>query len=94
MNNQHWKERDLAVIWHPCTQMKDHEQLPLIPIRSGKGVWLDSLPAKWIADVDIPPDPSFSGIPLRQSSLQFISLTEAQRARLKEYISRFTEENE
>jgi hypothetical protein len=61
---------------------------------AGKGVWLDSIPAKWIADVDIPPDPSFSGIPLRQSSLQFISLTEAQRARLKEYISRFTEENE
>ncbi|HFS85016.1 MAG TPA: adenosylmethionine--8-amino-7-oxononanoate transaminase [Epsilonproteobacteria bacterium] len=32
--------RDLEVIWHPCTQMKDHETLPLIPIRSGKGVYL------------------------------------------------------
>jgi adenosylmethionine-8-amino-7-oxononanoate aminotransferase len=33
--------RDLAHIWHPCTQMKDHEQnLPLIPIRRGEGVWL------------------------------------------------------
>ena len=61
---------------------------------AGKGVWLDSVPAKWIADVDIPPDASFSGIPLRQSSLQFISLTDAQRALLKEYISRFTEESE
>ncbi len=32
--------RDLAVLWHPCTQMKDHEQLPLIPIARGEGVWL------------------------------------------------------
>ena len=33
-------QRDLEVIWHPCTQMKDHETLPLIPIASGKGVYL------------------------------------------------------
>jgi adenosylmethionine-8-amino-7-oxononanoate aminotransferase len=33
-------QRDLEVIWHPCTQMKDHETLPLIPIRSGKGIYL------------------------------------------------------
>jgi len=33
-------QRDLEVIWHPCTQMKDHETLPLIPIKSGKGVFL------------------------------------------------------
>ena len=39
-NNQHIAERDLAVLWHPCSQMKDHEQLPLIPIQSGEGVWL------------------------------------------------------
>jgi len=32
--------RDLEVIWHPCTQMKDHETLPLVPIKSGKGVYL------------------------------------------------------
>lgn len=24
LNNQ-WMQRDLAVLWHPCTQMKDHE---------------------------------------------------------------------
>lgn len=40
-NNQHIARRDLAVLWHPCTQMKDHEQLPLIPIKSGQGVWLE-----------------------------------------------------
>jgi len=33
-------ERDLQHLWHPCTQMKDHEQLPLIPIQRAKGVWL------------------------------------------------------
>lgn len=33
-------EQDLQHIWHPCTQMKDHESLPLIPIKSGKGVYL------------------------------------------------------
>lgn len=34
-------QRDLKVLWHPCTQMKDHETLPLIPIRRGEGVWLE-----------------------------------------------------
>ena len=33
-------QRDLNVLWHPCTQMKDHEQYPLIPIQRGEGVWL------------------------------------------------------
>ncbi|MEY3089937.1 MAG: adenosylmethionine--8-amino-7-oxononanoate transaminase [Pseudomonadota bacterium] len=42
MSDQNGKmmQRDLEVIWHPCTQMKDHETLPLIPIKSGKGVYL------------------------------------------------------
>ena len=39
--------RDLAVVWHPCTQMKDHERLPLIPIARAEGVWLyDSAPLR------------------------------------------------
>jgi adenosylmethionine-8-amino-7-oxononanoate aminotransferase len=33
-------ERDLKVVWHPCTQMKDHEWLPMTPIARGSGVWL------------------------------------------------------
>jgi len=32
--------RDLKAVWHPCTQMKDHEKIPLIPIKKGEGVWL------------------------------------------------------
>lgn len=41
MNNQEISERDLAHIWHPCTQMKDHEFLPMTPIRKGEGVYLE-----------------------------------------------------
>jgi adenosylmethionine-8-amino-7-oxononanoate aminotransferase len=41
MPNLDLVRRDLAAVWHPCTQMKDHEWLPLIPVRSGKGVWLE-----------------------------------------------------
>jgi adenosylmethionine-8-amino-7-oxononanoate aminotransferase len=39
--NAPYVARDLAHVWHPCTQMKDHEQLPLIPIRSAQGAWLE-----------------------------------------------------
>src|SRR5579871_5257935 len=40
--NAPWIERDLRHVWHPCTQMKDHEgQIPLIPVRRGAGAWLE-----------------------------------------------------
>ncbi|PKM28681.1 MAG: adenosylmethionine--8-amino-7-oxononanoate transaminase [Gammaproteobacteria bacterium HGW-Gammaproteobacteria-11] len=39
LNNQ-WMQRDLSVLWHPCTQMKDHEHMPIVPIQRGEGVWL------------------------------------------------------
>ena len=38
--NQALLERSLEAVWHPCTQMKQHESLPLLPIASGQGVWL------------------------------------------------------
>jgi len=40
MPNQELLARSLAAVWHPCTQMKRHETLPLVPIARGKGVWL------------------------------------------------------
>jgi adenosylmethionine-8-amino-7-oxononanoate aminotransferase len=40
-DNKSWMERDLAHVWHPCTQMKDHESVPMIPLRAGRGVWLE-----------------------------------------------------
>ena len=37
----HWRSRDLAVLWHPCTQMREHpHELPLVPIAHGDGAWL------------------------------------------------------
>ncbi|CAA6818182.1 MAG: Adenosylmethionine-8-amino-7-oxononanoate aminotransferase (EC [uncultured Sulfurovum sp.] len=39
-NNAQIVTDDLKNIWHPCTQMKDHETLPLIPINRGKGIYL------------------------------------------------------
>ena len=35
------QQRDLRHLWHPCTQMHDHEWLPLIEVASAKGVWLE-----------------------------------------------------
>ncbi len=34
------EEKDLKYIWHPCSQMKDYEELPPIVIDHGKGVYL------------------------------------------------------
>ncbi|MDD2697992.1 MAG: adenosylmethionine--8-amino-7-oxononanoate transaminase [Arcobacteraceae bacterium] len=41
MTNQELKEEDLKYIFHPCTQMKDHEKLPLISIKKAYGVYLE-----------------------------------------------------
>lgn len=43
-------QRDLSVLWHPCTQMKDHETIPLLPIRRGEGVWLEDFEGKRYID--------------------------------------------
>jgi adenosylmethionine-8-amino-7-oxononanoate aminotransferase len=40
MNNQQLLQRSRAAVWHPCTQMKQHETLPLVPIASAQGAWL------------------------------------------------------
>lgn len=48
--NASLKARDLRHVWHPCTQMKDHQWLPMIPIRSGKGVWLEDFEGKRYID--------------------------------------------
>jgi adenosylmethionine-8-amino-7-oxononanoate aminotransferase len=40
MPNSDLLTRSLAAVWHPCTQMKRHEILPLVPIQRGQGVWL------------------------------------------------------
>ena len=48
--NDFYAARDLAHVWHPCTQMKDHEDLPLIPVRRGAGVWLEDFEGRRYLD--------------------------------------------
>lgn len=38
--NRAFVARSLASVWHPCTQMKHHEQFPLVPIVRGDGAYL------------------------------------------------------
>jgi adenosylmethionine---8-amino-7-oxononanoate aminotransferase len=39
-SNAALSRRDLKHLWHPCTQMHDHESVPMVPIVRGEGVWL------------------------------------------------------
>ncbi len=40
MNNTTLIQRSLAHVWHACTQMKQHEAQPPLPIARAEGVWL------------------------------------------------------
>ena len=40
MIDQHWTDRSLNSVWHPCTQMKAHEESALLAIKNGRGVYL------------------------------------------------------
>ena len=48
--NQALLARSLNAVWHPCTQMKQHESMPLLPIESGQGVWLTDFDGKRYLD--------------------------------------------
>lgn len=50
MSNQDLLSRSLRSVWHPCTQMKQHETYPLIPIQRGDGVWLYDADGKQYLD--------------------------------------------
>ncbi|MFA7083583.1 MAG: adenosylmethionine--8-amino-7-oxononanoate transaminase [Arcobacteraceae bacterium] len=41
MTNEELMQEDLKYIFHPCSQMKDHETLPLIPIKKGNGAYIE-----------------------------------------------------
>ena len=46
-----WQARDLAVLWHPCTQMREHpDTLPLVPIAHGEGAWLTGMDGRRYLD--------------------------------------------
>ncbi|UGA36059.1 aminotransferase class III-fold pyridoxal phosphate-dependent enzyme [Chromobacterium haemolyticum] len=50
MDNQIWLQRSFNTVWHPCTQMKRHEALPIVPIASADGVWLSDFDGKRYLD--------------------------------------------
>lgn len=50
MDNQSLIQRSLQHVWHPCTQMKRHETLPLVPIARAEGVWLYDLEGRRYLD--------------------------------------------
>ncbi|OGA44338.1 MAG: adenosylmethionine--8-amino-7-oxononanoate transaminase [Betaproteobacteria bacterium RIFCSPLOWO2_12_FULL_63_13] len=35
-----WVERSLAAVWHPCTQMQSHPELPMLAVARADGPWL------------------------------------------------------
>ncbi len=41
---------DAQHVWHPCTQMKDHESFPVIPIVKGEGAYIYDSSGKKILD--------------------------------------------
>jgi len=44
MSQPHFWHLDAQyALWHPCTQMKDHETYPLLPIQRGSGIWLEDV---------------------------------------------------
>lgn len=45
------EERDLRHIWHPCSQMKDYEQLPPVPVKSASGIYLEGYDGKKYMDI-------------------------------------------
>ena len=50
LNQSSLVDRSLAAVWHPCTQMKQHESFPLVAIASGKGAWLYDEDGKALLD--------------------------------------------
>lgn len=48
---ENWAEKDLEYIWHPCSQMKDYEELKPIVIKKGEGVYLYDIEGNKYLDV-------------------------------------------
>ncbi len=46
-----WAKKDLEYIWHPCSQMKDYEELPPIVIDKAEGLYLYDVDGNSYADV-------------------------------------------
>jgi adenosylmethionine-8-amino-7-oxononanoate aminotransferase len=46
-----WRERDLRVLWHPCTQMREHpKRCRWCRSARGEGVWLEGFDGRRYLD--------------------------------------------
>ena len=50
MSNRDIVARSLAAVWHPCTQMKQHERFPLVPVARASGAWLEDFEGRRLVD--------------------------------------------
>ena len=50
MGNAEVVARSLAAVWHPCTQMKQHERFALVPVARARGAWLEDFEGRRILD--------------------------------------------
>jgi len=50
LRNTELSARSVRAVWHPCTQMKQHETLPPVPIERAKGAWLYDYDGRRILD--------------------------------------------
>ncbi len=50
MSNRDLVQRSLAAVWHPCTQMKQHERFPLVPVARASGAWLEDFEGRRFVD--------------------------------------------
>ncbi len=48
--NDELLHRSLSAVWHPCTQMKAHETLPLVPVARAQGAWLHDFEGRRFLD--------------------------------------------
>lgn len=50
-DTKYWQEEDLKYVWHPCSQMKDYEELPPIVVDHAKGINIYDIEGKCYKDV-------------------------------------------
>ncbi|MES2100714.1 MAG: adenosylmethionine--8-amino-7-oxononanoate transaminase [Pseudomonadota bacterium] len=50
LDSQTLQQRSRRAVWHPCSQMKQHESQPLLPVARAEGVWLFDLEGRRYLD--------------------------------------------
>lgn len=49
-NKTNWAGRDLKHVWHPCSQMKDYEQLQPLIVKSAQGSYIELITGEKLID--------------------------------------------